>query len=672
MGCGKSFSSTGKNIIRGGMMMKKNQLLAGAVLLSLAGWNGAAAADQVYTLNPVVVTAQRMETVDLKVPATTTVISAKDIKDKGYTSVFDALEQTVGVDSYSYSNSGEDLGGAQSRFYIRGMDKGTLVLVNGAPINIMNYSSTEGIPKDAIEKIEVIKGANSVLYGAEAMGGVVNIITKRNGEPKVTIGGTVGNYHDGFHFGVQGECFNFFYDKDYYNEFNEANRIFKKSTYAWKNGKGHKDSFYGSVNLTDKLSLDWSRVSAQKNRFAMEVKNGVRTGNIRTSGTGKYEYDTQKNNLNLVYDDKDAGVKSILAFNNRRIDSTYVKYDKKQNVKGTSRGTNYNVYGITFDNQKNWHFNRGRDNLIAGVTYHYDHYKELENTDNRIGRRNYSVYGSYSHDFTDRLTGVFGVRGEFVRGNGWDDTHNVFLPQIQFLYKLSDIWSLYSNVGKSFDMPAINSKYYSPKLINWHIRPQTGWTYEFGSKYISGKDSLKLDIFHMRVKDKFEWVRESDLIPGGSKDISVQVNGGEFRNTGLEAEYIHVVNDNWQFNLGASLSNPQIKDGDKWRQEAAKTQFNAGIHYGRGKFNAGINYFLTADREDSYYTNDGTIAKKGKKWDHAIPNRSILNAVFNYAPNKSQDITLSMYNLLNRHNCINENENWDLPFNWILSYRLSF
>lgn len=67
--------------------MKRNQLLAGAVLLSLAGWSGAAAADQVYTLNPVVVTAQRMETVDLKVPATTTVISAKDIKDKGYTSV---------------------------------------------------------------------------------------------------------------------------------------------------------------------------------------------------------------------------------------------------------------------------------------------------------------------------------------------------------------------------------------------------------------------------------------------------------------------------------------------------------------------------------------------------------------------------------------------------------
>ena len=54
--------------------MKKNQLLAGAVLLSLAGWNGAAAADQVYTLNPVVVTAQRMETTEIETPATETVV----------------------------------------------------------------------------------------------------------------------------------------------------------------------------------------------------------------------------------------------------------------------------------------------------------------------------------------------------------------------------------------------------------------------------------------------------------------------------------------------------------------------------------------------------------------------------------------------------------------------
>ena len=64
--------------------MKKSQLLAGAVLFSLAGWSGAAAADQVYTLNPVVVTAQRMETTEIETPATETVVTAKKIEEAGY------------------------------------------------------------------------------------------------------------------------------------------------------------------------------------------------------------------------------------------------------------------------------------------------------------------------------------------------------------------------------------------------------------------------------------------------------------------------------------------------------------------------------------------------------------------------------------------------------------
>ena len=60
--------------------MKKSQLLAGAVWFSLAGWSGAAAADQVYTLNPVVVTAQRMETTEIETPATETVVTAKRLR----------------------------------------------------------------------------------------------------------------------------------------------------------------------------------------------------------------------------------------------------------------------------------------------------------------------------------------------------------------------------------------------------------------------------------------------------------------------------------------------------------------------------------------------------------------------------------------------------------------
>lgn len=666
-------------------MLKKSTSKSALMVALVTGnviWGGtvvhAKEPNQVFTLDPMVVTATRTDKYDLDVPATTTIISEQDIKDKGYKSVFDALEQTVGITSYSYSTGGDDLGGSMSRFYIRGLDKGTLVLVNGAPINIMNYSSTEGIPIDAVEKIEIIKGSNSVLYGAEAMAGVVNIITKRGGDSRTTMSTTYGNYNKKYGVGITEKDFIAFFNREYSDEYDQANKIFPKSSYHWKNGKGNKSSFYISGQLNDRLSLDWSYVSANKYRYAMEVKNGIATGNIRPKGskntyTGKYAYDTQRNNINLIYNDKESLFKSVLSYNNRRLDSTYFYYNTDQTVDDnlTKRGTAYNVYGLNFDNQKTWKLNEDKDSLTSGITFKREHYKELAETDNSISRTAYSIYSSYSHEFTPKFSSILGIRGEFSKDNGWDKAQNVFLPQVQFLYKADDNWSIYSNIGKSFDMPAINSKYYSSKLINWNIKPQQGWTYEVGTKFINDKDSIKVAAFHMDIKDKFEWVKESDLISGGDSNTNVQVNGGKFRNTGIEAEYVHLINDNWKYNFGLTIANPELKTGSKWVQESARLQGNAGIQFNKNKFIANMNFFITADREDSYYN---SLGQSGKTYgyDHKVPNRVQLNSTLQYNPDKNQTVILNMYNLLDRKNCINENENWDLPFNWTLTYNYSF
>lgn len=208
-------------------MNQKRKVFTILSALTLAGTWGATAWAQgeVYTLNPVVVTATRTEKEDLDVPASTTVITAKEIKDKGYVSVFDALNSSIGVDSYNYgagAGAGDDYGGSPSRFYIRGMDKGTLVLVNGAPVNLNNYSGTEGIPLAAVEKIEVIKGSNSVLYGAEAMGGVVNIITKHDGKPGGYVQAKYGNYDSGYEVGMTGKDYAFYFTRDYSDTFDDA------------------------------------------------------------------------------------------------------------------------------------------------------------------------------------------------------------------------------------------------------------------------------------------------------------------------------------------------------------------------------------------------------------------------------------------------------------------
>lgn len=640
----------------------KAMLAAAAVMTGGSVWAEAA---ETYTLDAVVVTATRTEKEDINVPASTTVITAQDIKEKGYTSVFNAVENAIGVTSNSYTGDGEWLGGSPSRLVVRGMDRAVLVLVNGAPVNIMNYATTDIVPVNAVERIEVIRGSNSVLYGAEAMGGVINIITKKGGDPGGTVSVKYGNYTKGYRVGVQGDGYIVSVERDLTDSVDVTNHAEISGT-DYRLGKGNRTSLFTSLRLSDKLTVDWSHVTANKNRYAYGVTGGKRTGHIKTSGTGKWEYDSVRNNIDFVYNDEDSGFRSILAYNNRRLDTTNVTYKSDTERKGTSRGTNYNVYDITFDNQKTWSLRGGKDTLTGGLTWKREHWKLLKNPANRIGRDSYAAYASYNRQFTDKFSGIFGVRGETFRANGWDQEQNVFLPQVQFLYKMSDSWSLYTNVGKSFEMPAINSKYYSSKLKASKVKPQEGWTYEIGTKHVSGKDSFKFDVFHMDMKNKFKWVKESVLDPAGDSNTSVQINAQKFRNTGVEAEYTHTMNEHWSYDLGLSFSNPETQDSGKWTQDDARIQATAGVTYRSEKFTGNVNFLYLGDRKESYY------ASKYPGKVHQIPDKILLNAAFSYRPVKNQSIDVNFYNILDKDICVNEYENYALPYNWTVAYSYSF
>ncbi|MDY4920125.1 MAG: TonB-dependent receptor plug domain-containing protein, partial [Phascolarctobacterium sp.] len=73
-----------------------------------------------FTLDPMVVTAQRMETRDLDTPASVSVITAKDIEKTGATTVMEAMRRVSGVTDYSYGPGGDDLGSSYSRVFLRG------------------------------------------------------------------------------------------------------------------------------------------------------------------------------------------------------------------------------------------------------------------------------------------------------------------------------------------------------------------------------------------------------------------------------------------------------------------------------------------------------------------------------------------------------------------------
>ena len=146
-----------------------------------------------FELDPMIVTATKSEMKTLEVPASVEVIDRERIENSGAGNAFEVMTNALGVMTHSQGVSGMSMGSMTSRVMIRGVEKGTLVMVNGVRLNQDGKYNLEDIPAEAIERIEIVRGGGSVLYGSEATGGVVNIITKKNMKNSVKI--EAGNYN---------------------------------------------------------------------------------------------------------------------------------------------------------------------------------------------------------------------------------------------------------------------------------------------------------------------------------------------------------------------------------------------------------------------------------------------------------------------------------------------
>ena len=610
-----------------------------------------------FTLDPLVITAQRRETKDLDTPASATVVTEAEIKRSGAKTAYEIIERQVGFTNNAYGPGGREYGGSSSRTVLRGLDKGTLVMVNGAPINMLNYNNMNGIPAQAIEKIEIVRGGQSALYGAEAFGGVVNIITKKGGPAQTTISYGGGNYDRKWALGTSGDKYNVYLSKDYYGNVEDINKVFDKSTRKWKLRDSSKENAFINIAPTDKLSFQYAHTKGKYYRDDWTVKNG------KLTGAGKaYLYEDTRDNVSALYDDKENHFKSVLSYNQRKVDP-YLATIKKFNYGTMARHTSsdWKMHTMTWDTQKGWDLRDGKDSLVVGFTLQKEKMHD-RSAKKEADRTNEALYASYKYQFSPAFSATLGVRGQHVDDYAKDQ--NVLLPQIQTLYKLTDNTSWYINVGKAYQMPALNQ--YFTEGRTEQLKPQEGWSYETGVKIINDTSSWKFDVFHMDVDGKFEWI---DI----GKPDKILMNVGKFKNTGAEVEYTKNINDNLSFRLGAMYANPKTKAyrKDYYEQSDARLQFMAGVDYQAGKLTGNLNYLYLGKREASYYDSLGQSGKK-KIDEHATPGRNLLNANFTYTADQHNSLVLTLNNILDKNDVINKYENWGMPFNWMLTYNYTF
>lgn len=175
----------------------KKSIIISVVTASLLSANNVVVLDEVVTVSTATKTEKNIDGVSASVE----VVTQKDIEKMGASSLKDVFANVSGL-HVQYGTFPSASSKSKSSISLRGMGaKGTLILVDGRRLGgeVANPYDLDRIPASSIEKIEIVKGPMSTLYGADATGGVINIITKKpqEGKPQINFGIRYGQNGDG-------------------------------------------------------------------------------------------------------------------------------------------------------------------------------------------------------------------------------------------------------------------------------------------------------------------------------------------------------------------------------------------------------------------------------------------------------------------------------------------
>lgn len=596
--------------------MKKVQSLRNAVMVSLlAGttlvWGGTAFAQedlQEFALEDMVVTATRTESKVVDVPVNTTVISAEKIADRHYLDVADALKDVPGANVL-------DTGvGAYEKKVVLNGDERVLVLVDGKRVNIdmgtmsrASYDLNQMPDVSLIERIEVVKGHGGALYGSDAVGGVINIITKKmdHSYGKVSMG-----------FGS--------------HQARDA-----KAMYTIKEGKTgvmvaaskYKQGYHEYKDAKTEANKRWPVASTYENeKVSVKLSQEL----------------SETSNLELGYDfSKFEGVRSYstkaksASFSNKKTNDFYAKYDWTVNDKDQGfiqlYRNKYDYYNAGdmyetdtgFEAQQNITLS-DNNRLVVGASYRKA--KALNATSYTAEKsiNNKAVFVSNQWEFAPSWTLDAGVRYDKHSTAGSKTTWSAGLNK-----KFDENSHAYFNWGQVFKAPTLDDLYYysvmewgSFKYENYgnpNLKPEKGdtWTIGYGTK-IADKTSVNISYFQSKLEDAIDW----DTTYSANGSVSIARNVDKQKKNGMELSVGHELNDNW--NLEASYTYIRVKNNDNgsgYVRDAnyIPNMYRFGVRYHDDLWNADL--FLRggsgADKsayvDSKYMTLDMSVAYKATK-----------------------------------------------------------
>ena len=566
-------------------------------------------------LEDVIVTANKIEQKQSGTSKVITVITAAQIQQNAGRTIAQVLNEQAGL---SLPGALSNLGTVPS-IYMRGAASGrTLILLDGAPVGdpsmISNEFDLNLVPLNQVERIEILKGAQSTLYGSDAIGGVINIITKSKGKPFISGALSYGSYGT-----KQGNL--------------QLNSRINKLNYTIGFENQNADGFSSAKDITNKGDFD--KDGYQNNSFFVKAKYqidslwNVQLSSRKTAYNAAIDYGSFK-------DEKDNEFKNATTMS-----GLLLKY--KKSTTSFQLQYQYTTQDRTYLNDStDKKYTIYENNQYAGTTHFVDAFlsKSLHKnvqwiigTDFRYGSYNQtyasiSQYGPYNDAFKDTFqfqnalyTSVLindNAKKWLLELGARYNNHNRFGNNQTFTfnpsYALTDQVRLIASVSTGFKAPSLYQL-----GNNDALKAETSFNTELGISFRKGQVFARAVYYNRNIKNGIDY---NYIDYNFFNFIQQKVNG-------LEIELQHPITEQHVFSMNYTLMN-----GQETNQNRITTTDTITYNYllKRPKHSLNLQWHYTINA----------------KLDASLTGRFISERkdVGGYA---SPDVTLSYYTLLNAH-----------------------
>jgi len=463
-------------------------------------------------LNEVVITGTRTEKTLKNVPVVTQVISGRQMLNMGITTVTGALQTMVpGIDVSQF--------GTRASITMQGMDaKYVLFLVDGERIagevnGDIDYSM---LNMENVERIEVIKGASSSLYGSNAIGGVINIITKRISES---------------------------FEGKFYSRYSECNELFSGGGVSFKKGiLGSRTSANYSrtdgYDNTPESQYEWTQSPYSSYSINQKFELTPSSKFILIPYFGYYQF--ERGNVSArpahdLYQDINMGVKGNYYLGKNSVNFSYYRdryntYTVLEQLNDQRNRVSYDIIQ-TLRTQANFQIS-DNNSIIAGLEYNYESLYSIRNEGGLKGEGEAVFYIQEDLRLGERWNIVGGIRGSHHSSYGFNAA-----PKISVMFRQGS-FNFRTSAGTGFRSPSLKELYMNfDHFGEWYIIGNTELKPE-SSRYISGSaeysrpwNNTSVTVYRNSLTDMItdRWLPDSAQMTRQYQNIaSATVYGADF------------------------------------------------------------------------------------------------------------------------------------------------